>query len=122
MLIPPLNDFPIILSEVGQPITIRSTIRTINKDGKTTNISNNDVSTFAVVDEFKKIEIDVNGVERYVYGDVRFSVLPNVGISQFDKIVWKNMTYIVKNMRDPPYVAGVELFKIAEAARENTNL
>jgi hypothetical protein len=118
MIYAPIYDFEVILNEMGQNITIRKIVRTIDENGKTTNVSTNDILTVALVDEFKTIASDVGMVQRYEIGDVRFAIYANIDVTYFDKIVWNNNIYVIKLIRDPVKIASQYLYKEIECGRE----
>ena len=107
------------MEEQSQKVTIVRIVRTIDEDGKTIDISTINIPAVAVIDEYKKIQLDVAGVERYTIGDVKFMFLPTVVITQYDKILWNNRSYVIKNIKDPTRVAGVYLYFLVEAGRED---
>lgn len=118
MIYAPVNDFRVIIAEQGQPVTIKRVVRTIDSNGKTTGISTTDVETTAVVDEWKSIVTDVNGASRVIYGDTKFSLLPEIEITTFDKIIWENKTFVVKKIDEAMKIAGSFCYRIVQCNRE----
>ena len=118
MLYSPTNDFIQILDEEGQKITIRRISRTIDVDGKTVGVSNTDVETIALVEEFKKIAEDVQGTSRYEIGDTKFTIFPNLLITYYDKIIWNNKFFVMKLIKDPVKIGKEYLYRVVETGRE----
>jgi len=119
MIYSPTNDFSVIISEQGQDIIIRKLVRTVDSKGKTTNITTYDIQTKAVVDEYKKISTDVVGTERYVVGDVKFSLFPNIEITMFDKIIWEGKIFVIKLIHLPTRIVNEYMYRMVECARES---
>ena len=99
-------DFNQIIEDVGQIITIRTVTRTINDDGLVTAVSNSDSSTSAIVEEIdaKKFNLIQSGY--YDVGDVRFFIDPDITVNIFDKVVWNNEIYGVKELNYPPMIGN----------------
>jgi hypothetical protein len=119
MINSPVNDFSVIMSEQEQPVIIRRIVRTVDTNGKTTKIETVDFPTTALVDEYKKIIVDVQGAERNIIGDVTFTFYPDEVITQLDKIIWEGNTFVIKNLKNPTRIVKKYLYRKVEAGRED---
>jgi len=119
-LVAPTNDFTNILSEIGQPITIRTITRTINSDGSVTATTTSDVDTTAVVQEVsykEKIFLQAGLLE---IGDIMFFVAPSTTLTQYDQIIWNATTYKIRKILFPPRISSTLLFKQVLTVRDSS--
>jgi len=118
-LIAPINDFPNILSEIGQSVTIRTIIRTLDSNGNITSTSTSDIDSTAVVQEVsykEKIFLQMSLVQ---IGDLMFFFAPDQTINIYDQLIWNATTYKIRQILLPPRIAGTLLFKQVLAIRDS---
>ena len=111
MITAPTNDFPNILTEIGQPITLRTITRTIDSNGKITATTTADADVNAVVQEVsykEKIFLQMGLVN---IGDVMFFVAPATTITIYDQIIWNGTTFKIRKVLMPPRIDSQLLFK-----------
>ncbi len=118
-IVAPTNDFPNILNEIGQTITIRTISRTV-VDGKVTAMTTSDTDTSAVVQEVsykEKIFLQMALVD---IGDIMFFLDPSETVTIYDQIIWNATKYKIRKILLPPRIAGTLLFKQVLTVRDST--
>ena len=113
-------DFGQILLDIGQTITIRSITRTVDGNGRITNVSTSDTSTSAVVDEIGDKRKDLLESGYYKVGDINFYMDPDETIDIFDKIIWGTRTMSVKTINYPEKIAGYYPFMEVHCIQDET--
>ena len=103
---PMQNEFLQIIEDIGLPIIIRVVTRTINNDGLVTAVVNSDTTVSAIVDEVDEKKVDLLEGGYYNIGDIMCHVVPQTVVKIFDKVVWNNVIYGVKQIQDPQKVVG----------------
>jgi len=116
---PEQRDFNQVLLDIGQTSTIRIVTRTVDADGRVTNVTSSDSSISAVVDEVDDKRSDLLESGYFNIGDTLFYVDPNTVVKIFDKIIWNGIVYGVKTINYPEKIAGHYCYMRIHAVRDN---
>ena len=100
------NDFLQIIDDIGLPIVIREVTRTVDADGRVSNVATTDTTVNAIVDEIDDKKVDLLESGYYNIGDVRFHIVPQTSVKIFDKVVWNSIVYGVKQIHLPQRIVG----------------
>jgi len=99
-------DFNQIIEDVGQTIVVRTVTRTKDANDRITEISTSDNSISAIVEEVDAKRFDLLQSGYYDVGDVRFFIDPDTTVNIFDKVVWNDEIYGVKELNYPPMIGN----------------
>ena len=103
---PMQNEFLQIIEDIGLSIIIRTIDRTVDGDGRITNVATSDITVSALVDEMDEKKVDLLEGGYYNIGDILCHVVPQTVVKIFDKVVWNNVIYGVKQIQYPQKVVG----------------
>lgn len=116
---PIMRDFDQILLDSGQTIIMRRFTRTVDDNGRITEVTTADTEIQATVEEVTSKKIEFMPIGHYKIGDIEFYINPDTDITIQDKIIWDGKIMGIKEIKYDQKIAGSYILKMLHCTKDS---